>query len=172
MLATIKEKGNRKGLQIEERFYSFQGENQGRCYINFNGKTISLNPNIKDFDFGAVVELDDYKSTRQNKSTTEHGARQPRKAKTPYVASDYLDEKDAKAFAQLEEHIEKAKAALADLTAKYAAYIEKAGNNYKAQQDALKAKKQAEQQAKQEQAKAKKLAMLEKLAKELGVKIA
>ena len=169
MLVNIKEQGTKKGVEIDGRFYSFQGANQDRTYINLNGRTISLNSKIRDFAHGSTVELDDYKSTRQNKSTTEHTTR---KAKTPYSIGDYLDDAQKQELAKLQTQKEELAKKLQSIDAKFRSLVELSSQNYKKQQEELKAQKLAQQKAKQDAQKAKKLAQLKKLAQELGVSIA
>ena len=102
MLVTIKEKGIKKGVEIDSKFYAFQGKNQNRCYINFEGKTISLNPKIEEFAFGDVVELDDYKRTRNaTKTTTQHGAR---KSKSRLNVYDYLSDEQVSEYNTLKDN--------------------------------------------------------------------
>lgn len=169
MLAKITEKNTKKGVEIDGHFYSFQGENQSRIYINFNGQTISLHSNVKDFEVGEVVELDNYRSTRANKSTAAHGARL---AKNRYSIEDYLSTEQQGLYKKTKAEIEQKKAELNCLVVKYKKLVEAACSQREQELARLKEQKLQEQKAKQESAKAKKLALFQKLAKELGVSIA
>ena len=169
MLATIKEKGTKKVVEIEGKFYALQGKNQSRCYINFEGKTISLDPKIEDFAFGDVVELDDYKRTRNaTRTTTQHATR---KSKSRLNVCDYLSEQQVSEYNTLKNNIAKYSDLISQCNIAINNLVNIASDNFANEQAQLKAQKEQEKQARQQKLQDAKLAKLMQLAKELNINI-
>lgn len=169
MLVTIREKGDKKGLEVDSKFYAFQGKNQNRCYINLDGRTISLDPKIEDFAFGDVVELDDYKRTRNaTRTTTQHGAR---KSKSRLNVCDYLSEQQVDEYNTLKNNIAKYNDLISQCNIAINNLVSIASDNFANEQVQLKAQKEQEKQAKQQQLYNNKYNKLLQLAKELNIDI-
>ena len=169
MLVTIREKGDKKGVEVDGKFYAFQGKNQNRCYINLNGKTISLDPKIEEFAFGDVVELDDYKRTRNaTRTTTQHGAR---KSKSRLVVCDYLSEEQVNEYNTLKNNISKYSDLISQCNIALNNLVNIASNNFENEQKQLKAQKEQEKQARQQQVYNNKYNKLLQLARELNIDI-
>lgn len=169
MLVTIREKGDKKGLEVDGKFYAFQGKNQNRCYINLDGKTISLNPKIEEFAFGDVVELDDYKRTRNaTKTTTQHGIR---KSKSRLNVCDYLSDEQVNEYNTLKNNIAKYSDLISQCNIALNNLVDIASNNFENEQKQLKEQKEQEKQARQQKLQDAKLAKLMQLAKDLNIDI-
>lgn len=169
MLVTVREKGIKKGVEIDGKFYAFQGKNQNRCYINLDGKTISLNPKIEDFAFGDVIELDDYKRTRNaTRTTTQHGTR---KSKSRLNVCDYLSEQQVNEYNTLKNNITKYNELISQANIALNNLVNIASNNFENEQAKLKEQKEAEKQARQQQVYNNKYNKLLQLAKELNIDI-